>query len=108
MNELTQSLAIEIDSLHDQANYHAGQAVVYAARCGVKLLEAKQALPHGEFQNWRDANCKVGERHARRYMKLAKEMPELLDDSKRTRVSVFPSIRQAMAILNAPDEIKSK
>ncbi len=41
-NELSlNTLAVEIDSLHDQANYHAGTAVVYAAKCGAKLNEAK-------------------------------------------------------------------
>lgn len=78
---------------------------MYAARCGAKLNEVKARLPHGQFVDWLQGSCKVTVRQSQKYMKLAVDMPELLD-SNTNRSSHLPSINQAMALLNAPDEVK--
>lgn len=43
-----------------------------AVQIGKWLIEAKQQLPHGEFQAWCRANLRVKERMVRYYMQLAK------------------------------------
>ena len=43
---------------------------------------------------------------ARRYMKIAKEMPELLD-SNHVTLRVLPSISQAIHLLSATEEVKT-
>ena len=45
--------------------------------------------------------------NAKNYMKLAKEMPSLLDDSKRQLNDVL-GLTQAIALLSATEEVKSE
>jgi hypothetical protein len=57
--------------------------------------EAKAALPHGEFGKWLAGNCPMVERRqAQRYMKLANEMPQLLESnaSSSTHLGIDASI----------------
>ncbi len=106
-NELTPlgTLAVEIDALNEQANIYANQALVYAAKCGQKLLLAKAQCNHGEFKTWLDENCKTSYTNAKNYMRLASKMPELL---KGQSTALLPSITQAIELLSAPEEIKTE
>lgn len=108
-NELTtlSALAAEINLLDEQANHHAGQAVIYAARCGEKLLLAKAQCRHGQFMDWLSANCRLKERQAQKYMKLAKEYPEYLCSNPHSG-AVLPGINQAIELLTSSDEIKQE
>jgi chromosome segregation ATPase len=101
------SLAAEIDLLHDEAERHATTAVVYAARCGEKLLKAKAAIGHGQWLDWLAANCRVKERQARKYMTLANEMPELLEPNRHPGADLL-GIKHAIALLTADDEVKAE
>jgi len=109
MNELVtlKSLALEINNYHRSALHHSEQAVVYAAHCGQKLLEAKAACQHGEWLQWLKVNCAVRKAQANKYMRLAREMPELIDSKKQSSV-FLPGIDAAIALLSAPDEIKEE
>lgn len=101
------SLAAEIDLLHDEAERHATTAVVYAARCGEKLIKAKAAVGHGQWLDWLAANCRVKERQARKYMTLANEMPELLEPNRHPSADLL-GINHAIALLTADDEVKAE
>ena len=68
-------------ALHDSAQQAAMTAVQYAAKCGEKLIQAKSACAHGEWLGWLEGNCRVNQRQSQRYMKLANEMPQLLDSN---------------------------
>lgn len=105
-NELTPllTLAVEIDALNEQANIFANQALVYAAKCGQKLLLAKAQCNHGEFKNWLDGNCKLSYTNAKNYMQLANKMPEL----SKGQMSDHLKLSQAIALLNAPEEVKTE
>ena len=107
-NEITtlSSLAVEINTLSDCANNFANQAVIYAARCGEKLLLAKAQCKHGEFKEWIEKNCSVSYSYACSFMKLAKDMPELLNANVQT--SVHLKLNQAISLLNAPEEVKTE
>jgi len=100
------ALAAEINFLHEEAERHANMAVVYAARCGAKLLEVKASLDHGQWLPWLRANCRVGHQQAGRYMKLAKEYPELLD-SNFPPGGNLPGIKQALALITADEDTKA-
>jgi len=102
-----ESLVAEINLLHDEAERHAGMAVVYAARCGEKLIKAKAAVGHGQWIPWLEANCRVSRRQASRYMRLAKEMPELIG-ANGTSTSHLPGMEHAIALLSATDEVKAE
>lgn len=52
-------------------------------------------------------NCRVNQRQSQRYMKLANEMPQLLDSNTK-HAAHFDSIRSAIAYLSAPEEVKSE
>ncbi len=69
-------------------------------------VQAKQQLPHGEFGEWLKVNCRVKQRQANDYMKLAVDMPELLDSNSRHAANL--SVRAAYALLSAPDEVKQE
>jgi hypothetical protein len=66
-------LAIEINTAHDIAIEAAREVIRWSMKAGDLLMEAKGRLAHGEFGPWLRENCKVGERQAQRYMKLARE-----------------------------------
>jgi len=102
------TLAAEINILHESAQNAASSAIQYAARCGAKLNAAKEQLKHGEWLPWLEINCKVTHAQANRYRKLADEMPELLTDSNCSHGSNFDSIKTAIAYLASPDEVKEK
>lgn len=99
------SLAAEINTLHDSAQQAAMTAVQYAAKCGEKLIQAKAACAHGEWLPWLEVNCRVTARQSQKYIKLANEMPQLLDSNTKS-TSYFTGIEAAMAYLTAPEEVK--
>lgn len=57
------ALALEIDLAHLQRDMYM---------CGMLLIRAKGLLAHGEWIVWLKTNCKIPERTAREYMKLAR------------------------------------
>lgn len=106
VNELTtlSTLAVEINLLNEQVEHHKNQAVIYAARTGEKLLLAKAQCKHGEFGNWLKENCTVSPSYANSFMKLSTDMPQLLNSHS----SVNIGLKQAIALLNAPEEIREE
>jgi|ABSP01.1.fsa_nt_gi hypothetical protein len=66
-------LAVEINQLDKQA-------IIYAAKCGHKLLEAKARYAHGEFNDWIENHCQLTPMQANKYMQTAIRMPELLQE----------------------------
>jgi Protein of unknown function (DUF3102) len=74
-------------------------AAEHAIRCGELLEEKKGSLGHGEWLPWLRDNFEGSERHAQRFMKLAREHGEL----DPTRVSDL-SIRGAMRKLSSGGE----
>jgi hypothetical protein len=108
MNELTSlsTLTVEIDALNEQANIYANQALVYAAKCGQKLLLAKAQCNHGQFKSWLDENCKTSYTVAKKYMRLAADMPQLLDS--KGAASPLLGLSQAIELLSATEEVKTE
>jgi hypothetical protein len=89
-------LAADIRREVDAAEADYRSAVAHAIRAGELLIEAKAQVPHGGWLSWLEANTSVSDRHARRFMQLARN---------RTRVADLPSIREAVALLteHAPE-----
>ncbi len=83
--------ATAIHGEHEAAQRCASEAVAHAIRCGELLIEAKAALPHGDFGAWLAANVAFSGRTARGYMRLAG-----MDEAKRQRVADM-SLREAIA-----------
>ncbi|VTU29498.1 hypothetical protein H6CHR_03207 [Variovorax sp. PBL-H6] len=75
MIELRLNLASDINRACEQANEKADEAIGFAKLAGTLLLEAKAALPHGEWLPWLEANVWVTPRQAQRYMQVAQGRP---------------------------------
>jgi hypothetical protein len=100
-NRLT-VLAHEINAAHTLARQHAHKSVESAISAGEALLEAKeQQLKHGEWLPWLRDNCKISERSARVYMRLAKHKDEVLKNGS----AADWSIRGALDALLEPDPL---
>lgn len=89
------ALVVGITQAHEAAQASARAAVAHAVRAGELLIEAKAALPHGEFT----AFCKslpFSDRTARAYMRLGR-----LSEADRQRVASLP-LRDALVAIAGP------
>lgn len=87
--ELARGIEREIGAA--EADYQS--AVAHAVNAGEMLIEAKRGVRHGEWLPWLRDNCRVSEREARNYMRLARN---------RQRVADLPTVREAVALLAEP------
>lgn len=101
MNALI-NIAADIRREHQAAQACAGQAVEHAKRAGELLVEAKAAVPHGEWLPWLTTNVAFSERTAQGYMRIARELPKL-EGEKAQRVADMP-LRDALQALAEPDD----
>lgn len=98
-------LAIEINQLNEQTEQSMRQSLIFAARTGAKLKQAKEELAHGDFIPFLEANCTISRQYANNYMRLADEYPHLIDSNVNTSLHL-PTISQAIALMTAPYEVK--
>jgi len=68
-----QPLADSIKAEVRRAKAGAETAVAASIRVGELLIEAKEKVPHGQFQQWLNDHCDIGLRQAQRYLSLAKK-----------------------------------
>jgi hypothetical protein len=92
---LQANLATRINETHALAIQHAGQALIFAIRCGELLLKAKASIPHGQWLPWLRANVEFSERSAQGYMRVAQRMPDP------QRVADMP-LRRVLSELRTP------
>ncbi len=92
-------LARRINAEHDAAIRAFGSVLDNARSAGRMLIEAKAALPHGDWLPWIEENCSFGERTARTYMRVAREWPKL--ESNRQSVADL-SLARAIEIIAPP------
>ena len=112
MNELTtlSTLAViaeKINYFNEQADICANQAVIFAAKSGEQYLLGKAQCKHGEFEDWVSKNVTKPYSTAQKYMRIAKNHPELLGSNSPTS-AIMPSISQVIELLNAPEEIREE
>jgi hypothetical protein len=62
----------EIRTEHEACCRAARTSLEHAIKCGTLLLEAKDMLEHGQWLSWLHDNCRLSERTAQRYMRLAR------------------------------------
>lgn len=71
MNSLRINIAADINRAHELADSKAGEAIDHAVEAGKLLLEAKAAMPHGEWLGWLESNIWVTPRRCQQYMRAA-------------------------------------
>jgi hypothetical protein len=90
-------VAQAIDREHRAAHQAARTALEHALECGRLLIEAKAAVPHGDWLPWLEEHTTVGARQAQNYMRLTRRRAEI-EDANAQRDSHLP-IRDAIALL---------
>ena len=90
-------LAQAIDREHQAAHQAARTALEHALECGRLLIQAKAAVPHGEWLPWLEANTSVSARQSQRYMRLAHAAIEGKYDA-----TSHLTIDEALALLASP------
>jgi hypothetical protein len=66
------AMAADIRALHAGIRRNAEQAARDTIEAGKLLIEAKQDLAHGQWEEWLRNNCDLSARTARRYMAVAR------------------------------------
>jgi hypothetical protein len=98
-----EALAERINAEHEQFGNALRAGLHHALEAGRLLLEAKAGLPHGAWLPWLRDNCKVPERTAQLYMRLARELPARLGGDESARLADL-SITEAVDLLARPRE----
>jgi phage N-6-adenine-methyltransferase len=78
----TTTLVTRIQAAHEAAQAGARTALENAVLCGELLLQAKDALEHGQWLPWLAANTTIGVRQAQNYMRVAKHREALAANAK--------------------------
>jgi hypothetical protein len=65
-------LAAEIKTFHRSAQANLRASVESGIACGLRLIEAKAQLNHGQWLPWLAEHCAISERTAQLYIRLAK------------------------------------
>ncbi len=87
-------LATRINALHHEVETHKTQMLLKARAAGELLLEAKDTVLHGEWQDWLEANFEGSGRTARAYMRIAR------------RWDVIQAKRQSTATLSISEALQ--
>ena len=96
------TLAADIRSAHADCFAAVNRGLDFARRAGELLIEAKAALPHGEFTAWVERECGIVPRTAQRYVKIARNWPAI-EAAKSDRGSLL-TITDARDLLTEPAE----
>ena len=80
-------LVVEIIAAHDGAQHAARMSLEHAAKAGALLLEAKAAVPHGQWRDWMRSNITFSEPTAQIYMRLARH--HTADETKNAATADF-------------------
>ena len=102
-------LATKANALHAACEAAAQSMIRHARDCGDVLLQAKEEIGHGGFEDWIRDNGRFSPRMARNYMRIANGWESLLKltaKTKRKRVAVLGqldslSMREALRLLSA-------
>jgi chromosome segregation ATPase len=76
------------------------QVVVAATEIGLKLIEAKELVPRGEWTEWLRDEVQFSERSAQNYMKIAASDPEIISTATSADLNLISTLR----LLALPDD----
>jgi hypothetical protein len=72
----------------------------HAIAAGALLIEAKELVAHGEWLPWLQANCRIGERQAQTYMRLARNRHKV--EAIKNAADSYLTIAAAEALVGKP------
>jgi hypothetical protein len=75
MTNITINIVNDINRHHELFRLRANEAIKHAVEAGKLLLQAKEAIPHGQWLPWLEKHIAVTPRQAQRYMQVAQGRP---------------------------------
>jgi Protein of unknown function (DUF3102) len=93
-------LAATINEHLEAAEAATRRGLEHAIAVGALLIEAKELVAHGEWLPWLQANCRVSERSAQVYMRLARNRHKL--DALKNESIADLTIPGAVALVGKP------
>ncbi len=101
-------LAQRIQTEHQAVIAATVSGLEHAMAAGDLLLKAKQQIEHGQWVDWVERHCKVSERSAQVYMRLAQNRAAIESNQKRsTAADLDLSVRGALRAIAAPVKTKA-
>ena len=87
-----------LSAITEEIQFYKAQAGQCIVEIGKRLLEAKEQLPHGQWEAWLEKSVEFSLGTAKRFMKIASEF-----DSKTKSISFLPYTK-LLALLQLPPE----
>ena len=87
-----------LSAITEEIQFYKAQAGQCIVEIGKRLLEAKEQLPHGQWEAWLEKSVEFTPRTAQNFMKIASEF-----DSKTKSISFLPYTK-LLALLQLPPE----
>jgi hypothetical protein len=104
--QLLADLAQQIQAEHQAAVAALRTSAERAMAAGDLLIKAKGHVPHGQWAEWVERNCKMSYRAARTYMQLAQDREAV--ESKMAELGQFDlSIAGALKLISGPPRARN-
>lgn len=107
-NKSTEQLTAEINVRYRQAESLAQMSMTMLADAGRRLVEVKNRIPHGEFEQWCADNLEFSKSKAEKMMKLAQRIDEEGSLFSKTETFTDIGISRVWALLAAPEEVAAE
>lgn len=107
-NKSTEQLTAEINVRYRQAESLAQMSMTMLADAGRRLVEVKNRIPHGEFEQWCADNLEFSKSKAEKMMKLAQRIDEEGSLFSKTETFTDIGISRIWALLAAPEEVAAE
>jgi len=104
----TEQLTAEINVRYRQAESMAQMSLTMLADAGRRLVEVKNRIPHGEFEQWCADNLEFSKSKAEKMMKLAQRVDEEGSLFSKTETFTDIGISRVWALLAAPEEVAAE
>lgn len=95
-----QELVYQVNEAHDRCQQSYRSALKHARQAGEILLQLKAGRKHGEWLGWLNQHCKVPERTAQTYMRIAREWDKIQESAAVADLS----LRDAITLLSEPED----
>lgn len=104
LNDVTEEeLAAEINREHEAAEYNGKECLRHAHAAGVRLIEVKRRLAHGEFMPWVEQHCRFGHTSANQYMRVAREWEKIANSQSAENLTFSRALELLSTRLKEPD-----
>ena len=107
-NKTTEQLTAEVNVRYRQAETLAGMSLKMLADAGMRLIEIKNRIPHGHFEDWCAEHLEFSKSKAEKMMKLADRMADETSLFSKTETFTDIGISRVWALLAAPEEVAAE